>query len=121
MKYIIFAIAVVILWQIKKMIFAKIDKDEKQALQTPGTAKYIRSKFPSVIEYLESISDYHIIFERDDMIQIGISKQDEYYVIQQDAGGLLIAFIKHSNVYKEWKFSRDENENHIIQELKSII
>jgi len=52
MKYIVFAIAVIILWQIKKKIFAKIDEDEERALNTPGTANYIRTNFSQVIEYL---------------------------------------------------------------------
>lgn len=114
MKYIVFAIAVIILWQIKKKIFAKIDEDEERALNTPGTANYIRTNFSQVIEYLNSKPGYHVIFERSDMIQIGTSKSDEYYVVHQHSGGLLIAFVRHSNVYKEWKFSRGEDINHIL-------
>lgn len=119
MKYIVFAIAVIILWQIKKKIFAKIDEDEERALNTPGTANYIRTNFSQVIEYLNSKPGYHVIFERSDMIQIGISKSDEYYVVHQHSGGLLIAFVRHSNVYKEWKFSRGEDINHILYKLQS--
>lgn len=93
MKYIVFAIAVIILWQIKKKIFAKIDEDEERALNTPGTANYIRTNFSQVIEYLNSKPGYYVIFERSDMIQIGTSKSDEYHVVHQHSGGLLIAFV----------------------------
>lgn len=121
MKYVIFAIAVIILWYIRSKIFAKIDKDEERALKTPGIAKNIRSHFPSLVEYLESIPGYHILFERNDMIQIGISTDDEYFAVNQYSGGLLIVYVRNSNVYKEWKFSRAENEWHIINQLKNYL
>lgn len=53
------------------------------------------------------------------MIQLGTSKSDEYYVVHQHSGGLLIAFVRNSNVYKEWKFSRGEDINHILYKLQS--
>lgn len=121
MKYVIFAIAVIVLWQIKRKIFAKIDEDEARAHKTPGTAHYIRNNYPMVVVFLQSFPGYQIIFERRDMIQIGTSNDDEYFKINQYSDELLITFVRHSNVYKEWKFSLDENQNHIYYKLKSTI
>jgi hypothetical protein len=120
MKFILFAICIIILFVIKKKVFAKIDREEEEALRTPGRANFIRDNYPEVVDYLLSIQNYQIIFERTDMIQIGTSKSGEYYAVSNYSGGLFISFIRHSNVYKEWKFSRRENVTHIIHELKSI-
>ena len=119
MKYIFFAIVVIILWWLKKLYFAKLDRDEEKAARTPGEATYIREHFPNVIQFILSKPGYHIIFERTDMIKMGQSDSEEYYMISQYSGGLLITLVRKSNVVQEWSFSREEDEKHIIYKLQS--
>jgi hypothetical protein len=121
MKWFIFAVIAIILWAIKNAIFKKIDEDEQRSLSTPGRANFIREHYQGVIDYILSNSEYQIIFERTDAINIGTSDKKEYLAIYQSSGGLLIAFIKYSSVQKEWHFSRGETEKHIIYELQSYI
>jgi hypothetical protein len=119
MKYVIFAICVLIIIAIRNKIFAKIDKDEEQALRTPGRADYIRANYQEVVDYILSNPNYHILFERADMIKIGVDDSSEYFAINNYSGGLLIALVKRSSVMKEWKFSRNESSKHIIYTIKS--
>lgn len=123
MKWFIFAVIAIILWAIKKAFDKKIDEEEQRerALSTPGRANFIREHYQGVIDYILSNSEYQIIFERTDAINIGTSDKKEYFAINQFSGGLLIAYVKYSCVQKEWHFTRGETEKHIIYELQSYI
>lgn len=119
MKFFIFALVAIILWQIKKVMFAKIDRNEEKTAKTPSEATYIREHFPKVVQYILSIPSYQVLFERSDMIKMGKSDSKEYYTISHYSGGLLIALVRNSSVAKEWHFPHGEDENHIIYKLKS--
>ena len=121
MKWIIFAIIAIILWAVKRAIFNKIDEDEHRVLSTPDRAVFIREHYQGVIDCILSNNEYSIIFERVDAINIGTPDKKEYFAVNQSSGGLLIAFVKYSNVQKEWHFTRGESEKHIIYELQSYI
>lgn len=120
MNWVVFIIAAIILLCIRNFIFRKIDEEEKKALSTPGHANFLREHYQDVITFVENKPNYQILFERADMIKIGVKNEAEYYVISNDGGGALVAFVRHSSVVKEWRFKKGEMSKHIIYELSKI-
>lgn len=117
MKIIILIIIIAVFFWIKSLVFKKIDRNEAIALATPGRANFIRDNYVSVIDYVLSMHNSSIQFERTDQIKFSLGNDREYLVINSYSGGLLIAHVKWSAVQKEWKFSRNEIPQHIIYEL----
>ena len=120
MSWIILVIAAIILLCIKNSIFNKIDEDEKKALSTPGRADFLRKNYQEVITFIENKPNYQILFERADMIKMGLKDGTEYYAISNFSGGVLIAFVRYSSVVKEWHFKREEMSKHIIYEIGKV-
>lgn len=121
MNWIVFIIVAIILLCIRKFIFNKIDEDEKRALSTPGRADFLREHYQEVITFVENKPNYRILFERVDMIKIGLKDETEYYAISNHSGGaVFVAFVRYSSVVKEWHFKKGEMPKHIVYELSKI-
>lgn len=120
MSWIILIIAAIVLLCIKNSIFNKIDEDEKKALSIPGRADFLRKNYQEVITFVEDKLNYQILFERTDMVKIGLKDATEYYVIGNYSGGVSVAFVRYSSVVKEWHFKREEMSKHIIYEIKKV-
>ena len=122
MNWIYFIIGLGVIFYLKRIFDRKIDEDERKALSTPGRANFLRDNYQDVITFLENKPGYKILFERVDMVKIGMPDGNEYYAVSNHSGGcILIAFIKFSMVSKEWRFTRGELSKHIIYELEKII
>lgn len=120
MSWILIIIAAIVLIIIKNSVFNKIDEDERKALSTPGRAVFLRNNYQEVIDWVESKANYNILFERTDMIKIGLTNENEYYAISNYSGGVMIAFVRFSSVVREWQFVRGESAKHIIYELNKM-
>lgn len=114
MTYILLIIAIVILLLIRSAVFSKIDRDEAKNLSAPGKAEFIRNNYNEVINYLLSLPDANLLFERQDQVNIGFPDNNEYISVNSYSEGLLIAYVRRSSVVKEWKFARNESSKHII-------
>ena len=68
MKWVLFIIAVVVIFVLYKRKMTKIDADYEKAMKTPGRASYLRDNYPILVAYIESLSDYEVEFERADLI-----------------------------------------------------
>lgn len=120
MNWGLFIIAAIILLCIRNAIFKKLDKDEQKYLSTPGRADFLRIHYQQVITFIQNKPNYQILFERSDLIRIGVEDETEYYAIGSSCGKILIAYVRFSSVVKEWKFRKNESVEHIIYELSKI-
>ncbi len=118
MSWVVVIIAAVVLLFVRKLIFSKIDEDEKKALKTPGKAFFLRNHYQDVISHLESKSDNRVLFERNDAIKIGNTSQ--YYHLSQDMGRLTAVFIRNGQLVKEWHFKLNDTTDFIIGELSQV-
>lgn len=100
---------------------SKIDKEEKVALTTPGTADKLRSNFSGLINMLLSDSTHTILMERkyDESIRIGNDNHQELYISYSALGGpqIHVVFFEYSQVINEWKFDRKLSDSQIFNEI----
>lgn len=100
---------------------SKIDREEKVAFQTPGTADKLRDNFSGLISMLLVNPSHTILMERkyDESIRIGNNSGQELFISFSALGGPLInvACIDHSQILKEWKFERKLSDVQIFNEI----
>lgn len=99
----------------------KIDQEERVALKTPGTADKLRGNFSGLISMLLSNSSHTILMERkyDESMRIGNDNRQELFISYSALGGpkIYVVCIDHSQVIKEWKFSRELSDIQIYNEI----
>ena len=81
MNWIYFIIGLGVIFYLKRIFDRKIDEDERKALSTPGRANFLRDNYQDVITFLENKPGYKILFERADMVKIGMPDGNEYYAV----------------------------------------
>ncbi len=110
MRWLIFIIAVIVIFVIYKKRMTKIDEDYEKAINTPGRAFYLRENYPTLVAYIESLPDYAVEFERADSIRY-INSEDRIkknVVIQQFSDMICVAFALDNVALKQWKFKKSE-------------
>ena len=117
MSFILIVLACALIFWIYSKQMKKIDANEAKALATPGRASFIREHFPSVVDYFLGLNNAVILFERVDMIKIGVGNEGDYYAISNSSSGIHIAYVRWSSVKKEWHFKLYEDSKHIIYEV----
>ena len=118
MGIIIGIIAVVAIVIIFSSINKKIDKEEEQALKTPGVAQYIRSNFPDIVNCVSSAPGFAKEFERTDCIRFYNASIGKKVLLQQWSGKLRIAVIKNDSVIKEWNIGKNDMSSLLISEIE---
>ena len=97
---------------------SKIDREEKVALRTPGTADKLRSNYSNLINMLLSSPSHSILMERkyDESIRIGNLSGQELFVSFSALGGpqIHVACIEQGRVIKEWTFKRNNTSDDAI-------
>ena len=120
MKYFLIVIAIFFVFFVHRRITQKIDKEEAEALRTPGTATFIRTHFPNLVETL--VTEYHlsIEFERNDCIRL-INPQGDMLLLQQFSGKLKVAYFHESTLVQEWDFETNEQIRKIVNQVSNYI
>ena len=117
---IIVAIAITV-WYFSAM--RKIDREEEEALKTPGNAVFLRKNFGEFINKILSDSNNYIEFERSDQIRFAKKSTPDLKLIIEnfrDWGGpvMIVTILDNETVLTEKKFkcgvSASEISNFIL-------
>lgn len=119
---VVIAAIAVIAWYISTM--KKIDRDEAKALQTPGTATFLRNNFGDFISEVLKNKDNYITFERSDQIKFAKKNSNKELVIGNfmDYGGSVMSVVVLDNkmVVSEMKFKKGTNANDISSKVLQL-
>lgn len=109
MKTTLFIICSIALFAWHRYTIKKIDKEEAEALVTPGEAVFLRNNFGAFIKNVLEDPNNYIIFERSDLIRFGKKEKNGYELIignmMEFKGPIMFVIIQHgNNVLSKWKF-----------------
>lgn len=124
MKWVLFIVVVVVIFVIYKKTMTKIDDDCEKAMNTPGRANYLRDNYPILVAYIESLPDYEIEFEREDLIRYANSNNriKKKVIVQQFSDMIVVVFVLENSALKEWKLKkRDYTDAQMADAVKSYL
>lgn len=121
MKILLSLILIIAIFYIHRNINKKIDADEKKAMETPGTASYIRDKFPEIINCISSTPCIEKEFERDGYIRFLNSNTKNKIVLQQWSGKLNIVLTNDQRVLNKWEVGVKDIDSLLLSEIKRSI
>ena len=108
MKWVLFIIAVVVIFAIYKKRMTKIDADYEKAMITPGRANYLRDNYPILVAYIESLPNFAVEFERSDLIRFtnSTNRIKKQVVVQQFSDMICVVYVLDNAALKEWKLKK---------------
>lgn len=124
MKWVLFIIAVVVIFVIYKKRMTKIDADYEKAMNAPGRANYLRDNYPILIAYIESLPNYETEFERADLIRYtnSVNRIKKQIVVQQFSDMVCIVYVLDNAALKEWRLKKGEcTDNQMADEVRAYL